>query len=115
MIGKEKERTGGTKVSSVIAIDTGWYECVGSVAVEKRDVRLSGTGLILPRVFLETLGPRLLHKRTTPTITNTRRIKALKAITANMAGKNIPILASTCATSSDSDTDVEPVVEFAAL
>jgi hypothetical protein len=52
---------------------------------------------------------------TTPTIINTRSINALKAITASMAGKNIPILFRTSATSLDSDTVVEPPVELEAL
>lgn len=104
---------GGTNVSSVSAIDTGSYAWVPSPP--KRDVRLSGTGLILPRVFLETLGLRFLHSMTTPMMTSTRRISALNAITASMAGKNIPILFSTCATSSDSETVVEPSVELEAL
>lgn len=112
-------------MSSVSAIDTGWYEGSGTEPdpgsmKDDVDVGFIGIGVILPGIFLAfALPARLRNIYTNAAATSKRMTKALSAIMASIAGRYELSLLIVLAMSSETLTEpLLPVVsdvELAAL
>ena len=109
--GFENAGVGGTNVSSVRAIETGWYAPRVSppVGMPKELVRWRGMGLARPT--LRRVRARLLRRRhmyTMPATARTRMTSALRAMIARMAGMYACSLLSVSESSLEISTEVEP-------
>ena len=108
-----KPGVGGTKrVSSVSAIETGWYVCGRSADSSESlgpEVVSIGMGLSLPGILrVRAFCPRRLQSRMIPTTTRIISTRAFNAITPRIAGRNLERFSTVVATSVDSVTVVDP-------
>ena len=114
-----KPGVGGTKsVSSVSAIDTGWYVCGispdGSEPLNAEGLPM-GMGLSLPGVFRVRAFFRRLQSKMIPTTASTINIRAFNAMIPRIAGRYLERFSIVVATSVDSVTVVDPDAEFETL
>lgn len=115
----ENAGEGGTNVSSVNAIDTGWYAPDSGGAPEPGsrmdwtdEVGPRGIGVIRPG-FLRALAfpDRLRNMYINPATTNSRMTTAFRAMMASIAGRYELSLLMVLATSSETATEPEEEVE----
>lgn len=115
-----KPGVGGTKrVSSVSAIDTGWYVC-GTFLDSSKSLGPTGfpidMGLSLPGTFrVRAFFPRRLQSMMIPTTTSTINTRAFNATTPRIAGRKLERFSSAVATFVGTVTVVVPDPEFETL
>ena len=99
---------GGVKgISSVSAIDTGWYACESRLFMRPTvDIVFMGIGSERPGCFRARARPRLrrIHQTPPPMRPNSRRV--LRAISARIAGRKFATVLRLSARWSETVTDV---------